>query len=114
MNELKKTEFSNFVSNEVIKKALTLNMMDEIIKECEKMKELLKKEDEMIDIFQKMKSIIYDDSLEWEEKFQLVFSNEISNKIYLLVTSLDYYDPDSGYQDDTLAFYQAVKEYLKL
>jgi hypothetical protein len=49
---------------------------------------------------------IYNSSLDWEEKFTQIFSKEISSAVCSL-TSLDYYDPDTTYEEDTKAFMDA-------
>jgi hypothetical protein len=44
----------------------------------------------------------------WEEKYDLIFSTNISRKF-----SLDYYDPDEDYKDDVMAWWDACQEYMK-
>jgi hypothetical protein len=54
-------------------------------------------------------SAICDSDVSWETKFELIFSPEISQAIFDTDISLDYYDPDTSYEEDVLAFVSAVK-----
>ena len=58
-------------------------------------------------IYERAKRIIASD-LEWEEKYDMIFSEEISRKF-----SLDYYDPDTSYEEDVMAFMNALDEYMR-
>jgi hypothetical protein len=69
---------------------------------------------EIYDIFQIMESIIKNKSLEWDEKYNLIFSKNISIELSKLLDDFSYYDPDSGYEDDVLAYYRAVKDKIKM
>jgi len=56
---------------------------------------------------------IYDnDDLDWEEKYHKIFSDKISIKVFSLIT-LNYYDPDTSYEEDVTAFVNAFNEYIK-
>lgn len=48
----------------------------------------------------------------WEEAYGLIFSPSISRKVfdlcYELGSRLDYYDPDSSYEEDVMAFEMAL------
>jgi len=57
-------------------------------------------------IYEKAKRIIASD-LDWEEKYDIIFSEEISSKF-----SLKYCDPDTSYEEDVLAFMDALDEYM--
>ena len=50
---------------------------------------------------------IYDSSLSWEAKYDLIFSDKISKKV-----SFSWYDPDTSYEEDVTAFIQAFDEYM--
>ena len=50
---------------------------------------------------------IYDSSLSWEAKYDLIFSDRISKKV-----SFSWYDPDTSYEEDVTAFIQAFDEYM--
>ena len=58
-------------------------------------------------IYEKAKRIIASD-LEWEEKYDMIFSEEVSHKF-----SLDYYDPDTSYEEDVIAFMNALDEHMR-
>jgi hypothetical protein len=47
----------------------------------------------------------------WEEKYDQIFSEKISRKVFKMIR-LDYYDPDTSYQDDVQAFMIAFNERL--
>jgi hypothetical protein len=47
----------------------------------------------------------------WEVKYQLIFSPEISRKVHRLI-SLDYYNPDTSYQEDVTAWWDAFCDAL--
>lgn len=72
------------------------------MKNLEKLQKLNKKANE----------IYNDDQLTWEEKYDLIFSEKISRKVHSLVT-LDYYDPDTSYQEDVSAFVHAFNEKMQ-
>lgn len=58
-------------------------------------------------IYERAKRIIASD-LDWEEKYDMIFSEEISRRF-----SLDYYDPDTSYEEDVIAFMNALGEYMR-
>jgi len=58
------------------------------------------------EIYERAKRIIASD-LEWEDKYGIIFSKEISRKF-----NLNYYDPDTSYEDDVMAFMNALDEYM--
>lgn len=60
-----------------------------------------------IKAYEKAKKIINSD-LDWEAKYDLIFSDEISRKF-----NLDYYDPDTSYREDVMAFMDALEEYME-
>ena len=61
--------------------------------------------EEELKIYERAKRIIESD-LEWREKYDMIFSEEISRKV-----KFDYYDPDCDYEDDTMAFYKAFSKW---
>ena len=61
-------------------------------------------------IYFKVEGIIAS-NMSWEAKYDLIFSPEISQKVFELVR-LDYYDPDTTYEEDVMAFFNSFKEYL--
>jgi hypothetical protein len=50
---------------------------------------------------------IVDSDLSWKAKYDLIFSDDISMKV-----KLDYYDPDTSYEEDVYAWMTAFDEYL--
>lgn len=52
---------------------------------------------------------VFDSDLPWETKYDLIFSKRISRRVFSLI-NLDYYDPDSSYEDDVRAFMDAFNE----
>jgi hypothetical protein len=58
-------------------------------------------------------NIIYNDEfLTWDEKYDQIFSEKISRKVFDLIR-LDYYDPDTSYEEDVSAFMRAFNERMK-
>ena len=51
--------------------------------------------------------IFNNEQLSWEEKYHLIFSDEISMKV-----SFDWYDPDTSYEDDVVAFMNGFDKYI--
>ncbi len=50
---------------------------------------------------------IYDSSVSWEAKYDLIFSERISKKV-----SFSWYDPDTSYREDVTAFMNAFDDYM--
>lgn len=66
-------------------------------------------------IYKKAKKIV-ESNLSWDEKYDLIFSKEISQQF-----DFDWYDPDRyfmdkfcDYQDDVMAFMDALSEHMKI
>ena len=72
------------------------------MKNIQKLQKLNKKANEIYD----------DDELTWEEKYDLIFSEKLSRKVHALIT-LDYYDPDTSYEEDVSAFVSAFNERMQ-
>ena len=53
---------------------------------------------------------IYESNISWEIKYHLIFSDEVSGVLNKI--PLDYYDPDTSYQEDVMAYIAAIKEKL--
>jgi len=68
----------------------------------------LSTEDELQTIFNRATKITLSD-MSWEEKYDHIFSDEISNRV-LQLTDFDYYDPDTSYEDDVWAFMNAFRD----
>lgn len=58
-------------------------------------------------IYQRAKKIVASD-LEWEDKYDMIFSDDVSKKV-----RFDYYDPDTSYQEDVEAFMYGFEEYME-
>ncbi len=52
---------------------------------------------------------IFNSEVSWEVKYDLIFSEQISQRVFTLI-KLDYYDPDTSYQEDVTAFVNAFNE----
>jgi hypothetical protein len=50
---------------------------------------------------------IYDSSISWEAKYDLIFSERISRKV-----SFSWYDPDTSYEEDLTEFMRAFDYYM--
>lgn len=61
-----------------------------------------------IDIYEEAQHIVLSD-IEWNVKYDRIFSDDISNKVSHL---FDWYDPDTSYEDDVTAFMIAFKNYI--
>lgn len=66
---------------------------------------------ELLDLFVKTAHIMESD-FSWEEKYDLIFSEEISKRVFA-ITPNSWYDPDTTYQEDVEAFYDQFKEQVK-
>jgi len=62
----------------------------------------------ILHIYHKAKKIHEAEDLDEREKYDLIFSEEISAKV-----SFDYYDPDTSYEEDVSAFMSGFKEYVE-
>jgi hypothetical protein len=62
---------------------------------------------EKLEIYERAQRIVKSD-LEWDEKYDMIFSTEVSQRF-----DFDWYDPDCGYEDDVWAFMSAFDEYMK-
>jgi hypothetical protein len=54
---------------------------------------------------------------DWDTAFGLVFSPAISQRVFVLVrelgSALDYYDPDTTYEEDVRAFARALEDKVR-
>lgn len=55
---------------------------------------------------------IYESEATWEIKYDLIFSKHLSHRIRDIV-KIDYYDPDTSYEEDLKAYVDALKQYLE-
>ncbi len=60
---------------------------------------------------------VINSELEWEIKYNIVFSETLSGKIYKELENIDvkfdYYDPDTDYEDDVRAFANGLNNFLE-
>lgn len=53
----------------------------------------------------------------WEVAYDLIFSSHISKRVSFLVSklgmSLDYYDPDTTYEEDVKAYVAALESFVE-
>ena len=50
--------------------------------------------------------------LSWEDLYDIVFSKKVSKRIYKILPNFRWYDPDTTYQEDVVAFISQFKEYF--
>lgn len=62
---------------------------------------------ELITIYQKAYKI-FESDLDWQTKYDLIFSEDVSRKV-----RFEYYDPDMDYEDDVRAFMNGFDEYYE-
>lgn len=65
----------------------------------------------LLKLHRKANEIYNNDRFSWEKKFDKIFSDKISVKINSLIR-LDYYDPDTTYEDDVCAYITALNDYV--
>lgn len=63
--------------------------------------------DEIISLHRKAKNI-FESNKSWEEKYDLIFSENFSKKL-----NLDYYDPDTNEEEDLTAWMRAFDDYVE-
>ncbi len=63
---------------------------------------------ELKDLHKRAKKIIAS-GLDWEEKYNLIFSDEISSKV-----KFDWNDPDMDYEDDVKAWMIGFDEHMRV
>jgi hypothetical protein len=72
---------------------------------------------EQLKNLQKKANEIYNSDIPWETKYKLIFSKNISRRFNELIEEINehfsYYDPDSDYEDDVIAFMSAMNEKIE-
>lgn len=72
---------------------------------------------EQLKNLQKKANEIYNSDIPWETKYKLIFSKNISSRFNELIEEINehfsYYDPDSDYEDDVIAFMSAMNEKIE-
>lgn len=66
---------------------------------------------ELKELYYKAKEIV-DSDISWEAKYDMIFSEDISQQFFKLASSFTYYDPDTSYEEDVMAFYNAFTDYI--
>lgn len=62
-------------------------------------------------IIDKMDKIMNNDKYTWGDKYKRFFGpGGLCNDLKQIYPDFDWYDPDSSYEEDVCAFYNAVKE----
>lgn len=61
---------------------------------------------ELKEVYKEAKEI-FGSSISWEAKYDLIFSDRISKKV-----SFSWYDPDTSYEEDVMAFMDAFDHYM--
>ena len=61
---------------------------------------------EKVELHERAKRIVAS-SLSWKEKYDMIFSSDVSDKV-----DFDWYDPDMDYEDDVRAFMVGFQEYM--
>lgn len=59
-----------------------------------------------------MLKVIVDTPVSWETKFKLIFP-DLRDELEITGIKIEWYNPDCGYDDDVLAFADAVEEKAK-
>lgn len=53
---------------------------------------------------------ILDSEATWETKYELLFSEDLSLRVKAVDPSFSYYDPDTTYEADSVAFVRALQD----
>jgi hypothetical protein len=61
--------------------------------------------DELNELLEECNRIV-DSDMSWEDKYDAIFSDRISKRVFSLL-HLDYCDPDTTYEEDVMAFVDA-------
>lgn len=77
----------------------------------------MNKYQELASLNEKVQKLVTQDDVDWELKFDLIFSPEVSRRIFQLFSELnvsfDYYDPDTSYEEDVQALANALEEKMQ-
>ena len=67
--------------------------------------------EELLKLHDKAKEIVQS-NLSWEAKYDIIFSEVLAKRVYEIARGFSYYDPDSSYEADVMAFYNAFTDYI--
>lgn len=74
----------------------------------------MNKYQELVNLNNKVQRLMNEEDVDWEVKYDLIFSKEVSRRIFDLFDELnvrfEYYDPDTSYEEDLKAFSSALEE----
>lgn len=77
----------------------------------------MNKYQELVNLNNKVQRLMSEEDVDWEMKYDLIFSKEVSRRIFDLFGELnirfEYYDPDTSYEDDLRAFSSALEEKME-
>lgn len=72
---------------------------------------------ELVKINNKVQRLVNEEDVDWELKYDSIFSPNVSRKVFALMkelnVSFDYYDPDTSYEEDVKAFSDALDSKVK-
>lgn len=69
----------------------------------------MKRVDEYIDLYNQARQVYESPYLDWQVKYNFIFSKDISDRMHELFF-MDYYDPDTSYEEDVSAWFSAATE----
>lgn len=69
--------------------------------------------DKIQPIVERINRIMDLEDASWEDKYNAIFSKELSRVFFDTFPSFDYYDPDTSYQEDVCEFVWAVNSFWK-
>ena len=69
---------------------------------------------ELLVLYTTAVSIMENTNLDWEEKYDLIFSKDLSKRVFAIAKdSGAWYDPDTTYEEDVNAFFEQFTQYIK-
>ena len=72
----------------------------------------MRRHDEQFEVFREMRRAFEDPETSWRTKYDLIF--EFIGELHRLgVPHVDYYDPDTTYEEDTRSAYEAYAEAMR-
>lgn len=113
LRQLFKNRSNCYASSEEVIQAMDEHTFIETIKEAlsqdlfSEPKELSFEEKNTI--HQRAKAIVNSEALTWKQKYDLIFSDEISKQF-----DFNWYDPDTDYEEDVQAFMTGLDDYMEL
>lgn len=56
--------------------------------------------------------IFKSEDYDWEEKYDMIFCEELSRRVLKLAPRFEYHDPDTSYEQDVTAFVKQFNDYM--